>query len=67
MAQLVKRLTLGVGSGHDLAVCEVKPCVGLLADSVEPAWDSFSPSPSIARTRSLALSLKINFKTLKKS
>ena len=47
MAQPVKRLTLDLGSGHDLAVCGIEPRV-----SVEPAWDSHSlplslcPSPA---------------------
>ena len=44
MAQLVKRLTLGLGSGHDLTVCELEPCVRLCSDSIEPAWDSLSLS-----------------------
>ena len=35
-------LTLDFGSGHDLAVCEFEPHVGLDADSSEPAWDSLS-------------------------
>ena len=45
VAQLVKRLTLDFGSGHDLAVHEIEPLVEL---SPEPAWDSLSllfPSP----------------------
>ena len=56
MAQLVKCLTLDFGSGQDLTVCEFEPYVGLCADSVEPAWDSFVFCPSPA----CALSLKIN-------
>ena len=49
MAQSVKRLTLHFGSGHDLKVLEFEPCVGLCADSVEPAWDSLSlPLPAHA-------------------
>ena len=44
MAQFVERLTLDLGSGHDLMVCEFEPHVRLCADSVEPAWDSLSPS-----------------------
>ena len=43
-AQSVKCLTLGFGSGHDLRVCEFEPCIRLHDDSVEPAWDSLSPS-----------------------
>ena len=59
MAQSVKHLTLGFGSGHDLTVCGIKPHVGLPADSVDPTWNSLSPSlsdPPPAHT----LSLKIN-------
>ena len=37
LAQSVKRLTLGFGSGHDLMVGEFEPHVRLLADSAEPA------------------------------
>ena len=46
MAQTVKHPALDFGSGHDLTVCEFEPHVGLCADSVEPAWDSLSPSLS---------------------
>ena len=56
MAQLVKQLTLDFSSGHNLKFHEITPQVGLWADSVEPAWDSLSPSlfaPPL-------LSLKIN-------
>ena len=62
MAQWVKRLTLGFGSGHDLMVGEIESCVGLCADSAEPAWDSLSPSLSASpqHVLSLSLSLKIN-------
>ena len=42
-AQLVKRLTLDLGSGHDLTVCEIEPLVWFCTDSVEPACDSLSP------------------------
>ena len=51
---------LGFGSGHDLAVCGIKPCVRLCAVGVEPAWDSLSPS--LAAPPLLAVSLKINLK-----
>ena len=37
VVQSVKRLTLDFGSGHDLSVCEFEPCIGLCADSAEPA------------------------------
>ena len=56
----VKRLTLDLGSGHDLTVCEFKPCIRLCANSVESAWDSVSPlcpSPTCVRVCTLALSL----------
>ena len=39
-------VALGFGSGHDLAVREFQPHVGLRTDSAEPAWDSLSPSAS---------------------
>ena len=64
VAQLVKCPTLDSGSGHDLAVCEIKPCVGLSADVAEPAWESLSPSLSIPSPACAhALSLKINKQT----
>ena len=42
VAQLVKHPTLVISSGHDLTVCEFEPCVGLCADSSEPARNSLS-------------------------
>ena len=51
------------GSGHDLTVCEFKPCIRLCADSLEPALDSVSPC--LCHSPACALSLK-NKKTLKK-
>ena len=39
VAQSLKHLPLDFGSGHDLTVRELEPCV-----SVEPAWDPLSPS-----------------------
>ena len=50
---------LDFGSGHDLTVRELEPRVRLYTDSVEPAWDSFSPSLS-APPHSRLLSLKTN-------
>ena len=44
VAQLVKRLTLGFSSEHDLPVREFKPRVRLHADRAEPAGDSLSLS-----------------------
>ena len=44
VAQSVKRPALDFGSGHDLTVREFEPCIGLHADSGQPAWDSLSLS-----------------------
>ena len=55
-AQSVELPTLGISSGHDPAVREIEPRIGLCADSAEPAWDSLSLACSCS------LSLKINFK-----
>ena len=62
MAQPVKRRTLSLGSSHDLPVREFEPHVGLCADSMEPAWDSLSPSlgPSATHARSCALFVSQN-------
>ena len=46
VTQLVRYMTLDFGSGHGFMVCEFKPHVGLCTDSMEPAWDSLSPSHS---------------------
>ena len=54
MAQLVKCLTLGFGSGHDFAVGAFEPRIRLHVDSVELAWDSFSPSLSVLPSLSLS-------------
>ena len=43
VAQLVKP-ELDLGSGHDLMACGFKPHIGLCANSLEPVWDSVSPS-----------------------
>ena len=32
----LSRLSVDFGSGHDLTVCELEPCMGLCADSSEP-------------------------------
>ena len=42
-------MTLDFGSGHDLTVREFEPHIGLRTDSVEPAWDSLSPSLPLSR------------------
>ena len=68
MARSVKCLPLGFGSGRELTVCEFKPHIGLSADSMEPAWDSLSPSVSAlpllththTHTHTHTLSFKIN-------
>ena len=44
VAQSVKCPALDFGSGHDPTVGEIEPCIGLCADSAEPAWDSLSLS-----------------------
>ena len=59
MTESVKCLTLDFGSGHDLMVCRFELHVGLCADSVEPAWDSFCLSPAHS------LSFKIKKQTFK--
>ena len=58
VARSIKWATLGFGSGHDLQVREFRPCVGLSADSMEPAWDSLS----LFLCCSPSLPLKINKK-----
>ena len=61
MAQWVKHPTLELGSGHDLMVHGFQPHIGLCDDSMEPAWDSLSPSLSAPPLLTLSLSLsKIN-------
>ena len=54
VAQVVEGPNLDFGSGHNLTVLEFKSCIWLCADSVEPAWDSQSPSLCV----SLSVSLK---------
>ena len=46
MAQSVKHLILGFGSGHDITVHEIEPYFGLCTDSMEAAWDILSLSLS---------------------
>ena len=53
MAQSAGGPTLDLGSGHDLRVGEIEPHIGLYAVSVEPAWDSLSPSLSLPLPTSL--------------
>ena len=59
MAQSVEHLILDFGSGHDLAVCEIEPLIGLCTDGEESAWDSLSPSLSDPLQLSLSLSQNI--------
>ena len=69
VARLVKRLALDFSLILVMIswVCEIEPHIRLCAGSMEPAWDSLSPSlyPSPACMLSLCLALKIN-KYLKK-
>ena len=57
MAQSVKHLSLDFGSGHDLMVHKIEPCLRLCSDGVETAWNSLSPSPSAPPLLVHALSL----------
>ena len=64
VAQSVKHPTLDFGSGHDFTIRGFKPHIGLCADTVEPAWDSLSLSPSLSAPPLLTCShtlLRINF------
>ena len=70
MAQSVKHLTLGFTLAHDLIVCGIEPCVELCIDSVEPAWNSLSPSLSVPLPHSLSRNQTLNsieFPYLKKN
>ena len=42
----VKGPVLDFGSGYDLMVYGIEPCIGLCVDGGEPACDSLSPSLS---------------------
>ena len=64
MAQSVKCPTLDFGSGHDLTVGEIKPCIRLCGDSAEPAC-SFSPSLSVSHLHVLSFSLSLKISKLK--
>ena len=68
MAQFIKHPTLGLGSGRGLAVRGFEPRVGsmLTVDSVEPPWDSLSPSLSASLSLSLSVSLSLSNKLTKK-
>ena len=58
----VKCPTLGLGSGHDLIVCEFEPYIRLRADSAEPACDSLSLSLSPFLSASPPLTLSVSLK-----
>ena len=58
MALPLKRPSLDLGSGHDLAVREFEASIGLCTVSAEPAWDS--PSLSVPPPLVLSLSLSQN-------
>ena len=66
VAQLVKRLTLGFDSGHDLTVCETEPCIWLCTDRAEPAWDFLPLSVSVPPVLALSVSLCLKMNKLKK-
>ena len=58
VAQSVKLPTPNFG--FDLTVPGIKPSMGLLTDSMEPPWDSLSPSLSAPPPLMLFLSLSQN-------
>ena len=58
LAQSVGRLAFDFGSAYDLTLRDIKPCIRLCADSMEPAWDSPSPSLSPPLTHSLSQNKK---------
>ena len=60
MAQLVKPLTLGFGSGHSLTVGVFESRIGLCTDNVESAWDSLSSHLSALPQRVLSLFVSLN-------
>ena len=60
MSQSVKRLTLDLGSGHDLTIHDIKPLVGILSSSLSLPVPPARVHSWHANTFSLSLSLKIN-------
>ena len=60
VAQSVKPLSLGFGSGEDCTVCELEPCIGLCSDSTELAWSSLSLPLPLYGLRALSLALSQN-------
>ena len=60
VVQLVKRLTLDFGSGHDLTICEFEPHIGFQV-TVWSLLGILSLSPSLSLLLSLSLSLSLSF------
>ena len=60
MSQSVECLTLDFGSGHDLTVCEFKPCIRLCADSSEPEAASDCVCVSLCLSPALPLPLSLS-------
>ena len=60
MAQSLRHLTLGFTTDHDLRVHGFEPHIGLPADSMEPAWDSLSPSLSLSAPPLLVRALSLS-------
>ena len=53
VAWSVKQPTLDFSSGYDLTVHEIKPCIGLCTETVEPTWDTLSVSLCLCLSLSL--------------
>ena len=66
MAQLVERLTLDFGSGHDIRVCEFQLRIGLYVHCVEAASDSLSLPLSLLLPCSHSLSLSLSLSKINK-
>ena len=61
VAQLVRHMTLVLGSGHDLLVCEIEPMLdSALTVQTLLGILSLCPSSALSLSLSLSLSLKIN-------
>ena len=60
VAQSVKCPTIDSGLVHNLTIGETEPCVGLFADSAEPAWDSLCLPLFLSLPSSLSFSLSQN-------
>ena len=66
VAQTVERPTFDFDTGHDLMVREFELHVRLCTDSMDPAWNSLSPSLSAPPLFMLSLSLSQINKEIKK-